>query len=1185
MLRALNNLVAFAGLSMNLSNFSTTCGQLPLVVQGSVDVGLCHLNPHSETASFAQLYICDDYNRRRSIKETMLQWKTKIEYRVIEKVIATLREINVIAQSYHSMYEVYLAEAAAAKLNDDDVPPTILMNLKHSREAPQSSLSSTHEGRLNIPQIENQVAAIYICRNGVLPSEDELNKGLRIFSRGGKSTAAHFNNNIDAMSYPLYFPRGEQSYVRESLRKRTGKRPASDISNEANVRGLAASSFPSDDDSEDELMDRPPAKFLSRGDFYRFLLSRRGNLLEHRFYGTGKLLSQYVIHAFSRIEADQLNAIARNTVELRSCKATALYSYLDQQLQEKGFKLGKLVNLPQNFIGSTQWYDNLYHNAMAVAQRVGKPDLFITFTGNQDWPEIRENLVTKFDSWITDPLLCVRVFRLRLQSLIKEIIDKKMFGEVVALQYSVEFQKRGMPHAHILVTLKEKLNTPDKIDAWISAELPQYPSRDDSDAAEKLQLFQLVTRFMVHRPCKTRPDFACRVKDPAFCDKHFPKPFREYTELTDDGYPLYRRRDNGRTAPVGRTKMNYVSNADVIPYNAYLLRKYMCHVNVECCCSITAFKYIYKYIYKGPDRILFELLRNEALLQQRARPGTNGDRCVDIDMRDYAMHTVISLSAHLPGQQPVYLKGALTREVRPTSKLLAYFSVVNTNEQARRMTWIEVAEQFRWTGKEYVELQRSGRRIARLWPVRPKMRELYALRKLLFHVRGASSYEYLRTVNGITYDTFMEAAEAAGYIESETEWEECLKSAAVLELPHAIRGLYAQILLYCHPTNPLRLWHNYKIAMRTRQRNTHVDKPDDVLDMLSLNHIESILTSNGSSLEDCGLKDVRDALLRDCGSYLASGRVSPDVDMPAENTAHPLTGEQERIVNAIVTAAALPKGVGNKLYYIDGKAGCGKTHTLNALIVHLKAVGKQVLATASTGIAATLLKGGRTAHSLFCLPIKQLHSSSIANVEPSSPTGQMLHSVDVIVWDEISMQSRFALECVDRLLRDVAVPSLTHVPFGGVTMVLGGDWCQFLPVIHGGTRQETIDAACRSSPLWEKFITFTLHQNLRLCNNEMGYARWLLSVGIGGNSQEDGDLLIPRCMCDRITTKFEYNPHSDQFICHKTKRAVEKDMIDSTNTTKQNLQNAAVNCAVLPQIAIVLTHGVYCVSYAYFHAN
>ncbi|VDM85856.1 unnamed protein product, partial [Strongylus vulgaris] len=90
------------------------------------------------------------------------------------------------------------------------------------------------------------------------------------------------------MSYPLYFPKGEQSFVRDSLPKRKGKRTASTVCDD----GCNAESsnqptiFFSDDDGEDGNINTSTAKFLSRGDFYHFVLYRRGDVNTHRFLGS-----------------------------------------------------------------------------------------------------------------------------------------------------------------------------------------------------------------------------------------------------------------------------------------------------------------------------------------------------------------------------------------------------------------------------------------------------------------------------------------------------------------------------------------------------------------------------------------------------------------------------------------------------------------------------------------------------------------------------------------------------------------------------------------------------------------------------------------------------------------------------------------------------------------------------------
>ncbi|KIH61442.1 hypothetical protein ANCDUO_08287 [Ancylostoma duodenale] len=402
----------------------------------------------------------------------------------------------------------------------------------------------------------------------------------------------------------------------------------------------------------------------------------------------------------------------------------------------------------------------------------------------------------------------------------------------------------------------------------------------------------------------------------------------------------------------------------------------------------------------------------------------------------YSMHSVISLTAHLPGHEPVYFRGVPARQIAPASELLAYFALVRRSARAAKMTWIEVAEHFRFNGRDYVSYKRKGRRIARIWPVNPKMTGLYALRKLLFNRRGVSSFEDIRTVNEIVYDTFMAAAQAAGFIETDTEWESCLNSACKTESPSAIRRLFAHILLYCRPTNPETLWNLFKHEMRRRRKHDDAQS----LDIYSLRHIERILLSSGSSIRACGLQHIRDSLIHDTETESMPGEIAFEDDISPSSVLFSLTHAQQDVVDEIVHAARTPKTAGNRLFFIYGKAGCGKTYTLNALIAALEKEGRRVLTTASTGIAATLLKNGRTAHSTFSLPVKQLHNRSVANVDAASAMGQLLNAVDVIIWDEISMQSRFAVECVERLLRDVASPENARKPFGGVTMVLGGDW-------------------------------------------------------------------------------------------------------------------------------------------------
>ena len=237
----------------------------------------------------------------------------------------------------------------------------------------------------------------------------------------------------------------------------------------------------------------------------------------------------------------------------------------------------------------------IYQDALTIVRKFGKPDLFITFTCNPLWDEIRCNLL--LNQKATDrPDLIVRVFRQKLRELLNDILKKHVFGKPIAHVYTIEFQKRGLPHAHMLVILADdcKPRDPSDYDMIVCAELP------DPDLNPKLH--QIVKRCMLHDPCGTAKKAAVCMRNGS-CSKQFPKKFSTFTTTTKDGYPLYRRRNNYRTVEVAGMKLD---NRWVVPYNPYLLLKFNAHINVEICSTVSAVKYLYKYVYKGHDRAIIE---------------------------------------------------------------------------------------------------------------------------------------------------------------------------------------------------------------------------------------------------------------------------------------------------------------------------------------------------------------------------------------------------------------------------------------------------------------------------------------------------------------------------------------------------------------------------------------------------
>ena len=110
---------------------------------------------------------------------------------------------------------------------------------------------------------------------------------------------------------------------------------------------------------------------------------------------------------------------------------------------------------------------------------------------------------------------------------------------------------------------------------------------------------------MLHGPCQ--PTSYCMLKQNS-CMYNYPKNFQDYTTQNNDGYPLYRRRDDGKFVLKQGIKM---TNQWVVPHNLYLTNKYNAHINVEICSTISAVKYLYKYVYKGHDKIVHSIQTEE----------------------------------------------------------------------------------------------------------------------------------------------------------------------------------------------------------------------------------------------------------------------------------------------------------------------------------------------------------------------------------------------------------------------------------------------------------------------------------------------------------------------------------------------------------------------------------------------
>ncbi|CAN1147166.1 ATP-dependent DNA helicase PIF1 [Linum perenne] len=789
-------------------------------------------------------------------------------------------------------------------------------------------------------------------------------------------------------------------------------------------------------------------KYVTQREYYCFRLQYRPNEGK-TLIRSGKALQHFCIDAFTTIEQNRLTYLRFNQKKLRSDIYKGLYDALNRgDLDSRN--IGHIIN-PSSFTGSVRYMQQLYYDAMAVVHYYGNPDLFITFTCNAQWPEIANAFKDDVGTRSEDkPMLVARVFRMRLALLKEDLTKKRYFGRCIANMQTVEFQKRGLPHVHMILWLAEpdKMTTSDLVDKHISAELPN-PTIDPVGYAA-------VTKFMLHGPCgDARPSSPCMKENR--CSKFFPKAYAAATTFDENGYVTYRR----RATNISATKSNSIlDNAFVVPYNRDLIVKYQAHINVEICHKGQLIKYLFKYITKGPDR---SEVAAENISGLDPATSTEIEPPIDeisqyLDCRSISSYeavwrlfkfpihdrspAVFRLCVHLPNEHTVTyeerqsIPSIVNRPDIGKTMLTEWFTLNQVYPTAREYTYSNITHAFVWDKKcTKWTLRKKGFVIGRVASLPPRSGDVFYLRMLLTKIPGALSFQSLRTVNGILYTTYQVACQALGLLATDDEWNDVMAEVSHWGMPPLIRSTFVSLLIFCHVTNPIALFERWWPSM--------ADDFNRRLQRLSDNPVQD----------------------------------------------------------------PLPEMLRNQI----------------------RSQGHIALVVASSGIAATLLPGGVTAHSRFKIPIDVDYASTCV-IKKGTSLARLMQQASLIVWDEAPMVHRLSFEAVDRTLCDIMnIPTdgPNYIPFGGKTILLGGDFRQTLPVVKNGSREDNVGASLTRSYLWNYCTVLKLHTNMRINDSTintstlfggLSFSDWVLAIGDGkvpttrphGHANTDW-IQIPNC--------------------------------------------------------------------------
>jgi hypothetical protein len=600
------------------------------VIRGSHSVRLSgrtyHFIPASNTRGGIQYFLHDG----RNIELAAHGRERNVDVPTLERLFECLQEQNRLCKSY----------AAIGSMAERLLMP----NQDGSQAFTRESLNELCP-QLSRETVEFDVSSITVDRS----------TGSHVLRVAVKGTGR--NSNIQSTSilfepigYPLLFPYGEIGWGEEH---RTGKRSNGSTCMKISFPDYLASRMLMPEryrmdcyremDIPDDEVDNP-----DYGRFGRVCIQKSTQreffLPASRFDRFHRLGQVYLVDQMSRAIDYRLDHLRRNEDHIFGGQSRdngglddnsddeiephEQQPHNDQQIDPNS----RPTFLGDSFTGSKRHLKKQATNALHVVSQKGSSHIFATLTTNKSWPEFEE--VVWPDSDVFDmPAIVAEVFHARLQAFLHNLRHGKYFGndKTVFIVRVIEYQERGLPHAHIVIRLEKaaetiQLNFQDLMEAYealppeeqsttpaptmddaaalwvdqhISAEMPddprlpecqgKYGDEDSREFQDALRLFLGIQKFHIHKHSGPGLVNGCLDKN-GKCKKGFMKTvIREKTTFSKEGFPEYKRRN--------------VADLNVVPYNREIFLDWDGHCNIEFSGLTYTILYLYKYLFKGPSKV------------------------------------------------------------------------------------------------------------------------------------------------------------------------------------------------------------------------------------------------------------------------------------------------------------------------------------------------------------------------------------------------------------------------------------------------------------------------------------------------------------------------------------------------------------------------------------------------------
>ncbi|XP_074377532.1 uncharacterized protein LOC141719046 [Apium graveolens] len=358
-----------------------------------------------------------------------------------------------------------------------------------------------------------------------------------------------------------------------------------------------------------------------------------------------------------------------------------------------------------------------------------------------------------WQQYIVDAFTAFEQYRLewikRNQKTIRSDLYNSIRDSLRKVMYVIEFHKRGLPHAHMLIWLHpdDRPNMIEQIDDLVCAEIPHK----ETDPAG----YNAVKNYMIHGSCGKDFSYSPCMSD-GKCGRQFPKRYNGHTFFDDFGFPVYRWRRMDRTVEKNKQQLD---NQFIVPYNRDLLLRFQCHMNLEICNNSLSSKYLFKYCLKGHDTIIM-MIRRKKRLPLNSEKGKTIDEVRHFPDDRYVCASEVAWT--LLGYDIHYRYPSIERfPVHVEGGKNVTFNVNDTLDE--------------------VATKASNR-------------------------KSSTSFRDLRTINGRTYNTYKEACEVLGLLKDDNQWHSTLRENTESGMPFQLRSMFVHILTNCPVADQLKLW-------------------------------------------------------------------------------------------------------------------------------------------------------------------------------------------------------------------------------------------------------------------------------------------------------------------------------------------------------------------------------------------